>query len=138
MEVNITIFIQALIFLMLFLFLSNVLFKPLKNILQERNKYTLDEKIKVNLIYKEIKQQDIYINQQISITLKKAKKLYVKNMQDILIKETEIFNNCKIASQKKHKEILSEIQSRKIIIAQQLHQNVLSIATIMYEKLYNK
>lgn len=62
----------------------------------------------------------------------------MEHTQDTLIKETNIFNNCKIKSQQKHKELLLEIQSRKIIIEQQLHQNVLSIATIMYEKLYNK
>jgi len=88
MEVNITIFIQAFVFLMLFLFLSNVLFSPLDKLFIERNNKTLGLRIKIDKIQKQIKKQELYINEKINIEFKKSQ-LFYENTFKIHIKHQE-------------------------------------------------
>lgn len=136
MEVNITIFIQAFIFLMLFIFLSNVLFNPLKNLLRERRKHTLDEKLKIDLLYKEIKKQEIYIKEQTSLTLKKAQDLYKKCQQENIIKKKKCIEVIQIESKKKYKDMELEISNEIIFAKEQLNQKKCSIVLAICQKLY--
>lgn len=136
MEVNITIFIQAFIFLMLFIVLSNVLFRPLKDILQEREKYTLDEEFKINLIYKNIKKKDIYIDEKISGILKKSQILYNINNKDNLIKEQRALNFYSMEHQKKNNEILCYLKNKKKYVEKKIKKDTLYMIIEIYKRLY--
>ena len=72
MELNITIFIQVISLTVFFIFLSNVLFKPLHRLFEERKSETLGKKLAVQKILKNINKQEAYIISQKYLTLKKS------------------------------------------------------------------
>jgi len=137
MEVNITIFIQAFVFLMLFLFLSNVLFSPLDKLFIERNNRTLGLRIKIDKIQKQIKKQEVYINEKINIEFQKSQ-LFYENTCKVHIKHQENkLDLMKTEFKKKYKEILLELNNKKIVITDKLMQDKNKIAKTIYNKLYN-
>ena len=137
MEVNITIFIQAFVFLMLFLFLSNVLFSPLDKLFIERNNRTLGLRIKIDKIQKQIKKQEVYINEKINIEFQKSQ-LFYENTCKVHIKHQENkLDLMKTEFKKKYKEILLELNNKKILITDKLMQDKNKIAKTIYNKLYN-
>jgi F0F1-type ATP synthase membrane subunit b/b' len=74
MEINITIIIQALIFLMLFICLSNILFKPLKYLSESRFNLINIEKQKILRLQENIIKQEYYIKKNIFLLENKTKK----------------------------------------------------------------
>lgn len=138
MEVNVTIFIQALNFLMLFIFLSNALFKPLHKLYQERCKLMLDEHNETIKINRDIKKQENYIHKQTSLTIKKAKneyrlfqkentirkKAYIKDLnsehytryENTLLKLDNDMSTAKV-------QLLKDKDSIVLSIVQKLHEN---------------
>lgn len=137
MEVNITIFIQAFVFLMLFLFLSNVLFSPLDKLFIERNNKTLGLRIKIDEIQKQIRKQESYINEKINLEFQKSQLFYDNTFKIYIQHQENKLELIKIDLQKKHKEILLELNNKKIVIADKLMQDKNQIAKTIYNKLYN-
>jgi len=62
MEINITIFIQALIFLMLFIFSSRFLFYPLKKLFNQRHVLVAKEKNRIYQKQFRVTQQNYYLS----------------------------------------------------------------------------
>jgi len=91
MEINITIIIQALILLMLFISLSYLLFQPLKNLANSRLKLINDEKKNIAMLKDIISEQKYYIDTSIFFIRNKInrKVLYSNINNTFQIKEYE-------------------------------------------------
>lgn len=136
MEINITIFIQAIIFLMLYILLSNVLFKPLNNLLKERKKQTLGNKEEASLILKKIKKKESYIKKQTSLTLKKARIVYRKAQHKNAIKSKIHIQSLQKDSQIKYKNEFLKLNNETIIIKNQLQEMKNGFIKTILQKLY--
>lgn len=138
MEVNITIFLQALNILMLLIFLSNALFKPLHKLYQERCQLMIDEHNKTIKINRRIKTQENYIHKETSMTIKKAeneyklfqreniirKKIYIKDLHlehDTRYENTLLKLNNEISTAKI--QLLKDKDDIVLSIVQKLHKN---------------
>jgi F0F1-type ATP synthase membrane subunit b/b' len=136
MEINITIFIQAIILLMLYILLSNVLFKPLNNLFKEREKQTLGNKDDASLILKKIAKKKIYIKEQTSLTLKKARIVYKKSQYENSIKSKAHIQSLQKDSQTRYKNEFLKLNNETIIIKNQLQEMEKSFIKTILQKLY--
>lgn len=136
MEINITIFIQAIIFLMLYILLSNVLFKPLSNLFKEREKQTLGNKEAARLILEKIKKKELYIKEQTSLTLKKAKMVYRKAQQENMIKSKQHIQVLQKDSQTKYKNEFLKLNNESVFIKNQLRKMESGFIETILQKLY--
>jgi len=136
MEINITIFIQAIILLMLYILLSNVLFKPLNNLFKEREKQTLGNKEAANLILKKIAKKESYIKEQTSLTLKKARIVYKKAQHENAIKSKAHVQSLQKDSQIKYKNEFLKLNNETIIIKNQLQEMKNGFIKTILQKLY--
>lgn len=136
MEINITIFIQAIIFLMLYILLSNVLFKPLSDLFEEREKQTLGNREAARLILEKIKKKESYIKEQTSLTLKKAKIVYRKVQQENMIKNKQYIQALQKDSQMRYKNEFLKLNNEALLIKNQLRKMESGFIETILQKLY--
>lgn len=136
MEINITFFIETIMFFLLFLFLSRILFIPLDNLFSVRERKILDEQLKTAKINEEINKQKIYIDEQISLKTQETKELYKKFQNVHIANHKNEITLFKSAVQRKYLKILLKLEDETSIIRKKLNKNKHTLAMTIYCKLY--
>lgn len=120
MELNITIFIQVINLLVLFVFLSNALFKPLNKLFEERWLQTLGKKSEANDILEKINKQEIYIQEQTSLVLNKAKAIYLRmKVENEMQKEHDV-KTLDMQSKEKYQTAITKLRNETNIVRKEL------------------
>jgi len=135
MEINITIFIQALILLMLFTLLSHMLFYPLKRLANQRFHLLHSEKNKIDLLELNIGKQRYYLNKTLFVVKNKLNKreLYLNKNIDIQKKvhvKRAGFNN-----NEKYKHVQFKFINEILSTRDKINKNKEQITINLIEKL---
>lgn len=136
MELNITIFIQVISLIIFFIFLSNVLFKPLHRLFEERKSETLGKKLAVQKILKNINKQEAYIKSQKSLVLKKAKNIYNKLHQENIIKKKHSIKMLELKSQETYNKAILKLDNEVIVTKKELLKIKNDLVSDVLQQLY--
>lgn len=136
MELNITIFIQVISLTVFFIFLSNVLFKPLHRLFEERKSETLGKKLAVQKILKNINKQEAYIISQKYLTLKKAKNIYNKLHQENMIKKKYSIKMLELKSQETYNKVILKLDNEVIVTKKELLKIKNDLVSDILQQLY--
>ena len=115
MEINITIFIQALILLMLLLILCETLFKPFGEIFYKRSFLIKNEKIKIFNLENTINKQEAHIKKKIFFTENRAKKISHLFYQESIRQRKRHVKILQIRYDERHKNTILKLKNEIII-----------------------
>lgn len=137
MEINVTIFIQALIFLMLFLFSSKLLFNPLDEVYTKRRNVTNNEECQISIIKSSINEQKYYLAKIIFLLENKIrrKNTYITKYQNLKKRKYEKIIN--IRNSEKYKNITFQLQNEFGIAKNKILRKKIDILRQMLKKFDN-
>jgi F0F1-type ATP synthase membrane subunit b/b' len=116
MELNITIFIQALIFLMLFIFSSQIIFKPLRTLFLERSQIINHEKQKILTLKSSIKEQKYHIKKTIFLIKNKVQRQHRSININNVLKEKEFQRRINFQQSEKYKNSIFKLKNEIFLV----------------------
>jgi hypothetical protein len=137
MELNITIFIQALIFLMLFVFSSKFLFQPLRSLFLGRLYLTDNEEKEISILRNSIKQQQYYLHRAIFFIENKIR------LKKIILRRNDEFRKRVYAkritfkNEEKYKNITFKFKNEVFIVKKKIIKSKKNITKYIIKQLNN-
>jgi len=116
MELNITIFIQALIFLMLFIFSSQIIFKPLRTLFLERSQIINHEKQKILTLKSSIKEQKYHIKKTIFLIRNKVQRQHRSININNVLKEKEFQRRINFQQSEKYRNSIFKLKNEIFLV----------------------
>jgi hypothetical protein len=137
MEINITVFIQALIFLMLFIFLSKTLFVSLQNTINARNILVDDEKKDISLINDKIIHQKYHIKKVLFLMADRVKRKHKYFNKGNILEKQMNFKRVSFKNAEKHKRLTFKLRNEILTSKLRLMTYKKAIKKDIIEKLLN-
>jgi len=137
MEVNVTIIIQALILLMLFVFSSKLLFNPLKEMFSKRLELTSNEELKISTLKNEVVKQQYYLIRVVFLMKNKINRqnTYLKRIHEFYRRKHKKI--VKFRNNEKNKNVIFKLQCEFYIAKSKIFKEKTNIVKDILKRLSN-